>query len=109
MSLEFMPYYTINYNHYEKIDNVITEKDIKFYFDEGLTYIKFNDPEKKEIINKIINTDKGRNLYKKLLQKEALINIHVSNENMYKIKAKILKLFNDLIEQSKYSNFLENE
>ena len=109
MSLEFMPYYTINYNHYEKIDNVITEKDIKFYFDEGLTYIKFNDPEKKEIINKIINTDKGRNLYKKLLQKEALINIPVSNENMYKIKAKILKLFNDLIEQSKYSNFLENE
>ena len=109
MSLEFMPYYTINYNHYEKIDNVITEKDINFYFDEGLTYIKFNVPEKKEIINKIINTDKGRNLYKKLLQKEALINIPVSNENMYKIKAKILKLFNDLIEQSKYSNFLENE
>lgn len=109
MSLEFMPYYTINYNHYEKIDNVIAEKDINFYFDEGLTYIKFNDSEKKEIINKIINTDKGRNLYKKLLQEEALINIPVSNENMYKIKAKILKLFNDLIEKSKYSNFLENE
>ena len=64
--------------------------------------------QKKEIINKIINTDKGRNLYKKLLQKEAL-NIPVSNENMYKIKAKILKLFNDFIEKSKYSNFLENE
>lgn len=108
MSLEFMPYYTINYNHYEKIDNVITEKDINFYFDEGLTYIKFNDPEKKEIINKIINTDKGRNLYKKLLQKEEL-NIPVNNENMYKIKVEILKLLNNLIEQSKYSNFLENE
>ena len=108
MSLEFMPYYTINYNHYEKIDNVITEKDINFYFDEGLTYIKFNDPEKKEIINKIINTDKGRNLYNKLLQKEAL-NIPVNNENMYKIKTEILKLMNDLIKQSKYSNFLENE
>ena len=108
MSLEFMPYYTINYNHYEKIDNVITEKDINFYFDEGLTYIKFNDPEKKEIINKIINTDKGRNLYNKLLQKKSL-NIPVNNENMYKIKTEILKVMNDLIKQSKYSNFLENE
>ena len=108
MSLEFMPYYTINYNHYEKIDNVITEKDINFYFDEGLMHIKFNDPEKKEIINKIINTDKGRNLYNKLLQKKSL-NIPVNNENMYKIKVEILKLLNNLIEQSKYSNFLENE
>ena len=108
MPLGFKPYYTINYNGYEKNENVITEKDINFYFDEGLTYIKFNDPEKKEIINKIINTDKGRNLYNKLLQKEAL-NIPVNNENMYKIKTEILKLMNDLIKQSKYSNFLENE
>ena len=108
MSLEFMPYYTINYNHYEKIDNVITEKDICITFDKSNTYCNFTDPEKKEIIAKIISTDKGRNLYKKLLQKKSL-NIPVSNENMYKIKAKILKLFNDLIEKSKYSNFLENE
>ena len=35
MSLEFMPYYTINYNHYEKIDNVITEKDICITFDKS--------------------------------------------------------------------------
>ena len=64
--------------------------------------------KKKEIINKIINTDKGRNLYNKLLQKKSL-NIPVNNENMYKIKTEILKLMNDLIKQSKYSNFLENE
>ena len=108
MPLGFKPYYTINYNGYEKNENVITEKDINFYFDESLMHIKFNDPEKKEIINKIINTDKGRNLYNKLLQKEAL-NIPVNNENMYKIKTEILKLMNDLIKQSKYSNFLENE
>lgn len=108
MPLGFKPYYTINYNDYEKNENVITEKDINFYFDEGLMHIKFNDPEKKEIINKIINTDKGRNLYNKLLQKKSL-NIPVNNENMYKIKTEILKLMNDLIKQSKYSNFLENE
>ena len=108
MPLGFKPYYTINYNDYKKNENVITEKDINFYFDEGLMYIKFNDPEKKEIINKIINTDKGRNLYNKLLQKKSL-NIPVNNENMYKIKTEILKLMNDLIKQSKYSNFLENE
>ena len=52
MSLEFMPYYTINYNHYEKIDNVITEKDINFYFDEGLMYIKFNIQKKKKLLIK---------------------------------------------------------
>ena len=108
MPLGFKPYYTINYNHYEKIDNVITEKDICITFVKSNTYCNFTDPEKKEIIAKIISTDKGRNLYKKLLQKEAL-NIPVSNENMYKIKIEILKLLNDLIEQSKYSNFLENE
>ena len=108
MSLEFMPYYTINYNHYEKIDNVITEKDICITFVKSNTYCYFTNPEKKEIIAKIISTNRGRNLYKKLLQKEAL-NIPVSNENMYKIKVEILKLLNDLIEQSKYSNFLENE
>ena len=108
MPLGFKPYYTINYNGYEKNENVIAEKDINFYFDEGLTYIKFNDPEKKEIINKIINTDKGHNLYNKLLQKKSL-NIPVNNENMYKIKTEILKVMNDLIKQSKYSNFLENE
>lgn len=108
MPLGFKPYYTINYNGYEKNENVITEKDINFYFDEGLVHIKFNDPEKKEIINKIINTDKGRNLYNKLLQKKSL-NIPVNNENMYKIKTEILKVMNDLIKQSKYSNFLENE
>ena len=108
MPLGFKPYYTINYNDYEKNENVITEKDINFYFDEGLMHIKFNDPEKKEIINKIINTDKGRNLYNKLLQKKSL-NIPVNNENMYKIKTEILKLMNVLIKQSKYSNFLENE
>ena len=108
MPLGFKPYYTINYNGYEKNENVITEKDINFYFDECLMHIKFNDPEKKEIINKIINTDKGRNLYNKLLQKKSL-NIPVNNENMYKIKTEILKVMNDLIKQSKYSNFLENE
>lgn len=108
MPLGFKPYYTINYNNYEKNENVITEKDINFYFKEGLMHITFNDPEKKEIINKIINTDKGRNLYNKLLQKKSL-NIPVNNENMYKIKTEILKLMNDLIKQSKYSNFLENE
>lgn len=108
MPLGFKPYFTINYNDYEKSENVITEKDINFYFEEGLMHIKFNDPEKKEIINKIINTDKGRNLYNKLLQKKSL-NIPVNNENMYKIKTEILKLMNDLIKQSKYSNFLENE
>ena len=108
MPLGFKPYYTINYNGYEKNENVITEKDINFYFDEGLMHIKFNDPEKKEIINKIINTDKGHNLYNKLLQKKSL-NIPVNNENMYKIKTEILKVMNDLIKQSKYSNFLENE
>ena len=91
-----------------KIDNVITEKDICITFVKSNTYCYFTNPEKKEIIAKIISTNRGRNLYKKLLQKEAL-NIPVSNENMYKIKAKILKLFNDLIEKSKYSNFLENE
>ena len=64
--------------------------------------------QKKEIINKIINTDKGHNLYNKLLQKKSL-NIPVNNENMYKIKTEILKVMNDLIKQSKYSNFLENE
>ena len=52
MSLEFMPYYTINYNGYEKNENVITEKDINFYFDEGLMHIKFNDPEKKKLLIK---------------------------------------------------------
>ena len=108
MPLGFKPYYTINYNGYEKNENVITEKDINFYFDEGLMHIKFNDPEKKEIINKIINTDKGHNLYNKLLQKKSL-NIPVNNENMSKIKKEILKVMNDLIKQSKYSNFLENE
>ena len=108
MPLGFKPYYTINYNDYEKNENVIIEKDINFYFDKGLMYITFNDPEKKEIINKIINTVKGRNLYNKLLQKKSL-NIPVNNENMYKIKTEILKLMNDLIKQSKYSNFLENE
>lgn len=108
MSLEFMPYYTINYNHYEKIDNVITEKDIYITFDKSNTYCNFTNPEKKELIAKIISTSRGRNLYKKLLQKEAL-NIPVSIENMFKIKVEILKLLNDLIEQSKYSNFLENE
>lgn len=108
MSLKFMPYYTINYNHYEKVDNVITEKDICITFDKSNTYCKFTNPEKKEIIAKIINTSRGRNLYKKLLQKEAL-NIPVSSENMYKIKVEILKLLNNLIEKSKYSNFLENE
>lgn len=108
MPLEFMPYYTINYNHYEKVDNVITEKDICITFDKSNTYCKFTNPEKKEIIAKIINTSRGRNLYKKLLQKEAL-NIPVSSENMYKIKVEILKLLNNLIEKSKYSNFLENE
>ena len=108
MSLEFMPYYTINYNGYEKNENVITEKDINFYFDEGLMHIKFNDPEKKKLLIKLINTDKGHNLYNKLLQKKSL-NIPVNNENMYKIKTEILKVMNDLIKQSKYSNFLENE
>lgn len=108
MPLEFMPYYTINYNHYEKVDNVITEKDICITFDKSNTYCKFTNLEKKEIIAKIINTSRGRNLYKKLLQKEAL-NIPVNSENMYKIKVEILKLLNDLIEKSKYSNFLENE
>lgn len=108
MPLGFKPYYTINYNDYEKNENVITEKDINFYFDKGLMHITFNDPEKKEIINKIINTVKGHNLYNKLLQKKSL-NIPVNNENMYKIKTEILKLMNDLIKQSKYSNFLENE
>ena len=108
MSLEFMPYYTINYNHYEKIDNVITEKDICITFDKSNTYCIFTNSEKKEIIAKIISTSKWRNLYKKLLQKEVL-NIPVSNENMYKIKIEILKFLNGLIEQSKYSNFLENE
>ena len=107
MSLEFMPYYTINYNHYKEIDSVISEKDICITFDKSNTYCNFTNPEKK-IIAKIISTSRGRNLYKKLLQKEAL-NIPVSNENMYKIKVEILKLLNDLIEQSKYSNFLENE
>ena len=108
MPLEWKHHYIVNYNDYEKNENVITEKDINFYFDEGLMHIKFNDPEKKEIINKIINTDKGRNLYNKLLQKKSL-NIPVNNENMYKIKTEILKVMNDLIKQSKYSNFLENE
>lgn len=108
MPLEFMPYYKINYNHYEKVDNVITEKDICITFDKSNTYCKFTNPEKKEIIAKIISTSRGRNLYKKLLQKEEL-NIPVNNENMYKIKVEILKLLNNLIEQSKYSNFLENE
>ena len=108
MPLGFKPYYTINYNGYEKNENVITEKDINFYFDEGLMHIKFNDPEKKKLLIQIINTDKGHNLYNKLLQKKSL-NIPVNNENMYKIKTEILKVMNDLIKQSKYSNFLENE
>ena len=108
MPLEWKHHYIVNYNDYEKNENVITEKDINFYFDEGLMHIKFNDPKKKEIINKIINTDKGRNLCNKLLQKKSL-NIPVNNENMYKIKTEILKVMNDLIKQSKYSNFLENE
>ena len=108
MPLEWKHHYIVNYNDYEKKEIIITEKDINFYFDEGLMHIKFNDPEKKEIINKIINTDKGRNLYNKLLQKKSL-NIPVNNENMYKIKTEILKVMNDLIKQSKYSNFLENE
>lgn len=108
MPLELKHHYIVNYNDYKKIDNVITEKDICITFVKSNTYCKFTNPEKKEIIAKIISTSKGRNLYKKLLQKEAL-NIPVSNENMYKIKAKILKFLNDLIEKSKYSNFLENE
>lgn len=108
MPLEWKHHYIVNYNDYKKIDNVITEKDICITFIKGNTYCKFTNPEKKEIIAKIISTSGGRNLYKKLLQKEAL-NIPVSNENMYKIKVEILKLLNDLIEQSKYSNFLENE
>ena len=108
MPLEFMPYYTINYNHYEKIDNVITEKDIYITFDKSNIYCNFYQSRKKEIIAKIISTSRGRNLYKKLLQKEAL-NIPVNIENMFKIKVEILKFLNDLIEQSKYSNFLENE
>lgn len=108
MPLEWKHHYIVNYNDYKKIDNVITEKDICITFIKGNTYYKFTNPEKKEIIAKIISTSGGRNLYKKLLQKEAL-NIPVSNENMYKIKVEILKLLNDLIEQSKYSNFLENE
>ena len=108
MPLELKHHYIVNYNDYEKIDNVITEKDICITFDKSNTYCKFTNPEKKEIIAKIISTSRGRNLYKKLLQKEAL-NIPVNNENMYKIKVEILKLLNNLIEQSKYSNFLENE
>ena len=52
MPLGFKPYYTINYNDYEKNENVITEKDINFYFDEGLMHIKFNDPEKKKLLIK---------------------------------------------------------
>ena len=108
MPLELKHHYIVNYNDYEKIDNVITEKDICITFDKSNTYCNFTNPEKKEIIAKIISTSRGRNLYKKLLQKEAL-NIPVNNENMYKIKVEILKLLNDLIEQSKYSNFLENE
>lgn len=108
MPLEWKHHYIVNYNDYKKIDNVITEKDICITFVKSNTYCKFTNPEKKEIIAKIISTSKGRNLYKKLLQKEAL-NIPVSNENMYKIKIEILKFLNDLIEKSKYSNFLENE
>lgn len=108
MPLELKHHYIVNYNDYEKIDNVITEKDICITFDKSNTYCNITNPEKKEIIAKIISTSRGRNLYKKLLQKEEL-NIPVNNENMYKIKIEILKLLNDLIEQSKYSNFLENE
>ena len=108
MPLGFKPYYTINYNDYEKNENVITEKDFYITFDKSNAYVNFTNPGKKEIINKIINTDKGRNLYNKLLQKKSL-NIPVNNENIYKIKTEILKLMNDLIKQSKYSNFLENE
>ena len=108
MPLELKHHYIVNYNDYKKIDNVITEKDICITFVKSNTYCNFTNPEKKEIIAKIISTSRGRNLYKKLLQKEAL-NIPVNNENMYKIKVEILKLLNDLIEQSKYSNFLENE
>ena len=108
MPLGFKPCYTINYNDYKKNENVITEKDIYITFDKSNIYCNFTNPEKKEIIAKIISTSRGRNLYKKLLQKEAL-NIPVSNENMYKIKIEILKFLNDLIEKSKYSNFLENE
>ena len=108
MPLELKHHYIDNDNDYKKIDNVITEKYICINFVKSNTYCKFTNPEKKEIIAKIISTSRGRNLYKKLLQKEAL-NIPVSNENMYKIKIEILKLLNDLIEQSKYSNFLENE
>ena len=52
MSLGFKPYYIVNYNDYEKNENVITEKDINFYFDEGLMHIKFNDPEKKKLLIK---------------------------------------------------------
>lgn len=108
MPLELKHHYIVNYNDYEKIDNVITEKDIYITFDKSNIYCNFTNPEKKEIIAKIISTSRERNLYKKLLQKEAL-NIPVSIENMYKIKVEILKFLNDLIEQSKYSNFLENE
>lgn len=52
MSLEFMPYYTINYNHYEKIDNVITEKDICITFDKSNTYCYFTNSEKKKLLLK---------------------------------------------------------
>lgn len=100
--------HTINYNYYKKNDNVIFEKDIYIYLYKGNIYVNFTDPEKKKLLLEIINTDKGLNLYKKLFQKETL-NMVVNKENMYKIKATILKLLNDLIKQSKYSNFLENE
>ena len=110
MPLEWKHHYIVNYNDCEKNKNknIINEEDIYIYFEESGAFIRFNNPEKKEIINKIINTDKGRNLYKKLLQKETL-NTVANNENMYKFKVKILKVLNDLIKQSKYSNFLENE
>ena len=104
MSLEFMPYYIINYNHYEKSDSVISVIYIFITFFKNNTYCYINNSKKKEIIAKIISTSRGLNLYKKLLQKEAL-NIPVSNENMYKIKAKILKLFNDFDREIKILKF----
>ena len=52
MPLEWKHHYIVNYNDYEKNENVITEKDINFYFDEDLMHIKFNDPEKKKLLIK---------------------------------------------------------
>ena len=69
MSLEFMPYYTINYNHYEKIDNVITEKDICITFVKSNTYCYFTNSEKKKLLLKQLAQAEDviyiRNFYKK--------------------------------------------